>query len=344
MLFGEGKMNSIITIIVPVYNAEKYLQKCIESLINQTYRNLEIILVNDGSTDKSKNVITEYANKDARIKFIDQENSGVSKARNTALSMMTGEWILFVDADDYLELDYCGRLLHQALQMNVDVLISKGNKKFSQYNEKVVLLSEETVEKVKCACIAYDENAFSYNIDGPWGKLFKSKVIKDNGIIFPENLSRSEDAMFCVTVYEHSSRIGYYEWAGYIHTENKGSLCRKYKSNAITELVDILKEEQRWVNEYHYNEKEYLKALDYRVLPGINECEQIYFFNKENNMSLLEKMKEYQRFLNSQIIMESIKHMRIKEVLFVPYKRRLFLYKLRIGWILIGLKGRKSNA
>ena len=96
----------LISIIIPVYNAEKYLKKCLDSVINQTYKNLEIILVDDGSTDKSPEICDKYAEKDSRIIVLHKENGGVSSSRNAGLDIFKGEYLSFVDSDDYVEPDY----------------------------------------------------------------------------------------------------------------------------------------------------------------------------------------------------------------------------------------------
>ena len=99
-------MEDLVSIIVPVYNTEKYLSKCLDSIVNQTYKNLEIILINDGSTDNSKAICEDFAKKDKRIQVINKENSGVSVSRNKGLSLAKGNYIAFIDADDYAELNY----------------------------------------------------------------------------------------------------------------------------------------------------------------------------------------------------------------------------------------------
>ena len=111
----------LISIIVPVYNVESYLKKCLESIINQTYKNIEIILIDDGSTDSSGKICDDYANKDKRIKVIHKQNGGVSDARNTALDICRGDYIGFIDSDDYIELDMYETLLKFLLNNNLDV-------------------------------------------------------------------------------------------------------------------------------------------------------------------------------------------------------------------------------
>ena len=106
-------MEDLISVIVPVYNVEKYLNKCIDSIINQTYKNLEIILVDDGSQDSSGKICDEYTKKDNRIKVIHKENGGVSSARNIGLNNATGEWIAFIDADDWVDEEYLQTLFNR---------------------------------------------------------------------------------------------------------------------------------------------------------------------------------------------------------------------------------------
>lgn len=113
-------MEDLISVIVPVYKVEKYINKCVDSIINQTYTNLEIILVDDGSPDNCGNICDEYAKKDNRIKVVHKENAGVSSARNIGLEKSSGKYITFIDADDYVEKNYCEELLNILKIENAD--------------------------------------------------------------------------------------------------------------------------------------------------------------------------------------------------------------------------------
>lgn len=115
--------NPDISIIVPVYNVEKYLPQCLESLINQTYANIEIICVNDGSTDNSLEILDKYAKRDSRIIVINQKNSGVSVARNAALKIISGKYLMFVDGDDWIELNNCETAYNLIEKYNADVVM-----------------------------------------------------------------------------------------------------------------------------------------------------------------------------------------------------------------------------
>ena len=332
-------MNAELSIIVPIYNAEQYLDRCIESIVQQSFCNLQIILVDDGSTDKSSLIIDRWAGQDSRIVRIHQKNGGVSKARNAGIAYACGKWVAFVDADDYLLPVYCEKVLKAAEQSDADVLLSAGAFRDNiDYGEQVTQWDYETQERVKLACIAYDENAFSINIDAPWGKLFRREILQENQILFPEQLTRSEDAVFCVTFYEHTDKIAIYNCAGYVHTENEGSLCRSYSPKAQQTLLSVLRELEKWVADYHPQDMRYKQALYYRVLPGINECEQIWLLHPDNPMTKLQKLQAYTALLKVPKIKKAIKNLDSNRVTFRPYQKRLKLYKTHMGWVLIGIK------
>ena len=118
-------MEDLISVIIPVYNVEKYLPECIESVLKQTHTNLEIILVDDGSPDNSPQICDEYAQKDSRIKVIHKENGGVSSARNEGLKIAKGEWISFIDADDWVEKNFCEILLNKAVKTQSDIALCR---------------------------------------------------------------------------------------------------------------------------------------------------------------------------------------------------------------------------
>ena len=330
-------MEQTISVIVPVYNCKEYLNKCIESILGQTYPHLQLILVDDGSTDGSGDICDTYS-KDPRIFVQHQINGGVSKARNTGLDIATGDWLMFVDSDDYVERDYCQRMLDASVKCHVDAVIAHP---FVNYQPEVYKYTPEQIEQLKQACLAYDETRFDYNIDAPWGKLFRRTLIEKYSIRFPEDLSRSEDAYFCATVYEHSADICCMNWFGYVHVEREGSLCHRFAPESPAMLEQILRENQYWVQKYHPGEDTYEKALWHRVLQGIDECEKLYFFHVANPNSRWMRLKEYQSFLSHGLTYQSIRKLRITDIPKRQYRRRLWFYKLRLGWLFMLLKALK---
>ena len=179
--------NRLISIIVPIYNVEKYLSKCIESLLNQTYTNIEILLVNDGSTDNSKKICEQFKGKDSRIKLINKENGGLSDARNKGLQKSIGKYITFVDSDDYVEKNYIETLYSLITKFNSEIAIAdfrviKGDKQ--KIKEKDIkeycITSEKAIDEMLysdfyyiSACSKLYKKELFENVEFPKGKMFE---------------------------------------------------------------------------------------------------------------------------------------------------------------------------
>lgn len=184
----------MISIIVPVYNVEKYLPQCLDSLIGQTYRDIEIICVNDGSTDGSLNVLEQYAAKDARIRVISQGNQGPSEARNKGIEFAKGEWFMFVDSDDWIELDCCEQVMAQTI--NRDMVSFSYRREFKSspapkyiFGMQPKSFQESNVDRLYERLIAPngDELRYPANLDSlspVWGKLYKAQIVRDHQITF----------------------------------------------------------------------------------------------------------------------------------------------------------------
>lgn len=168
-------MNSLISVIVPIYNVEKYLNKCVNSIINQTYKNLEIILVDDGSPDNCPQMCDDYAKKDSRIKVVHKKNGGLSDARNAGMKVATGDYVSFIDSDDYISLDFHETLFQTMVDNDSDIVECSvvkfyENKKFDEYIDDLKVTNYETVDALDGLI---SENPFKQHV---WNKLYKSSV------------------------------------------------------------------------------------------------------------------------------------------------------------------------
>lgn len=173
---------SKVSLIIPVYNVETYLERCIESVLNQTYKDLEIILVNDGSTDTSGAMCDNFSQQDKRIKVIHQLNAGLSEARNTGLKHITGEFVMFVDSDDWLEKDAVSFLLEQLQRNNADMVVGGVSrtsevKQYSQSNIEVALMNQEEYAK---KYFKIGSQSIEYYV---WNKLYRKEIVED--ILYP---------------------------------------------------------------------------------------------------------------------------------------------------------------
>lgn len=192
-------MKPLVSIIVPVYNVENYLPRCLDSIKEQMYRNFEVILVNDGSSDHSLDILNEYAKKDRRFRVLNQENNGVSTARNLGLSNSVGDYICFIDADDYVSPLYIDTLVETSLLYKSDISIcdycSEGS--FEEAKKDIRTYSRE--EAIK-AWIQYND------MNGCiWGKLFKHNIVK--GILFDINYRLGEDQIFLLESFKRASKF-----------------------------------------------------------------------------------------------------------------------------------------
>lgn len=188
----------LVSIIIPVYNGKKFLEKCLDSILSQTYKNIEIILVNDGSTDSSEVICRNYAEQDDRIVFVSKENGGVSTARNIGLNKATGKYICFVDSDDYVEPTFV-EVLYNGFK-NSDCVISACNI-FSpstideKYSEGEKFHSYVIQEAFYQMC----RNSIIYPFI--WNKMFLADVIKENNLMFDTQIIYGEDTMFLLNYY-----------------------------------------------------------------------------------------------------------------------------------------------
>ena len=196
----------LITVIIPVYNSEKYLRECIDSVLVQTFTDFELLLINDGSTDASGKICDEYALKDARVKVFHKENGGVSSARNLGLSKALGEWIWFVDADDLVaDISAVFNNLHQLYDTKIDCIMF-GYKIFEQDNFhdndfSGNFKSSQLLNTVEAMKQMYKPDYYPYQ-GYVWSKLFRKSVMDISQLSFDENIYFNEDRLFCFNFFD----------------------------------------------------------------------------------------------------------------------------------------------
>lgn len=225
-------MEELISVIVPVYNVEKYIKKCIESIINQTYNNLEIILVDDGSTDKSGKICDEYAMVDKRISVIHKENGGLSDARNCGIDVAKGKYIAFVDSDDFIDLKMYEILYNNLVKNNADISICKPYL-FEKYNEVVEAKEAEVVtvwEKKDFYTKMYDDYLMTVVA---WNKLYKREIFEN--IRYPKG-KKIEDAAIIHYVLEKCEKIALTNLELYFYYQRDDSIMHKYNFSLLDEL------------------------------------------------------------------------------------------------------------
>ncbi|MBT2678821.1 glycosyltransferase [Bacillus sp. ISL-35] len=223
----------MISVIVPVYNVEKFLPRCIESILNQTYNDLELILVNDGSPDNCAEICNQYEKQDARIRVIHKKNGGVSSARNSGIEAATGEFILFVDSDDYLDLNMCEVLMHNQEQTNCDIVIC-GYKSVDANHEFDYNLGIEYKGNLIEMGHRFSELLEKSLLNVPWNKLIRKSLIK---VKFDTEMDMGEDLVFNLSYLENVEYICSIKDAlyNYYNNQNSATNNKRYIPINITE-------------------------------------------------------------------------------------------------------------
>lgn len=225
-------MDVLFSIIIPIYNSEKYLRECLDSLKNQTYRNIEIILVNDGSKDSSKQICEEYL-KDERFKLIDKENAGVSKARNDGIKAASGTYIIFVDSDDSVSLNMCQEYFDIIRQQNVDLIVSNGEF-YDEQGAFIRSFSGALNEGVVTRNILKERLNDTYMkglLNVPWSKCFKKDKITN---LFDSKISLGEDLLFNLSYLKDCKDFYYLDKPLYKYIVFKqASLSTKYREDGF---------------------------------------------------------------------------------------------------------------
>lgn len=218
-------MKKLVSVIIPVYNVEKYISKTVESVINQDYSNVEIILVDDGSPDNSTKIIDEMARRDHRIVCIHKENGGVSSARNAGLKIAKGEYVTFIDGDDWVEPNYISYLLNLVENNKCEIGMNKNN--FSDYNMKssdkeYVVKAEKAIEWIYLGDIFV----------AVWNKIYSVSFLKSNNIFFDENIWYGEGMLFNIDCLQFVDSIAVGEKCVYHQVSNPNSAMRKFNVNS----------------------------------------------------------------------------------------------------------------
>ena len=226
-----------ISIIVPIYNAEKYLNKCIDSLVNQTKKELEFILVNDGSTDSSEDIIKSY--KDKRIKYFKNKNQGIGKTRNFGIDKATGKYLMFLDSDDYLDINACEKLYNKAIKEKSDLVVFD----FYRVEER---LKEVTINNFKSSSLKENPNLLLDINLGPCNKLIKRELIDKSNTRFNEEL-KYEDTPFVTEIIKNANKISklneYLHY--YVIHSNSETTVRDERVFDIIKIIDIIRNQYK---------------------------------------------------------------------------------------------------
>jgi len=302
----------LISVIVPVYKVEKYLAKCVDSIVNQTYKNLEIILVDDGSPDNCGKICDGYTVKDCRVKVIHKANGGLVSARNAGYDVITGEWHMYVDGDDWIELDTCEKLV-DALDRHshIDIIFWKfltnvdGKSFTGKFTWKC---NGEEEEYSDCVELARNVLVYSTGIASACCKLLNTNYAKFNGIRHADNLRQgSEGVEFSLRAFYYAKKALFINKYYNCYRYNPNSISKKIDEKYTEYLADCFDEMQKDINSFV--RKDYFqKALYQNVLYGLVAIAMGTYFHPNNKDQYKIRSEKYMSVINKRKIFgDSIK-------------------------------------
>ena len=329
-------MNGLISIIVPVYNTDKYLKKCLNSIINQTYKNLEIILIDDGSTDDSGNICDNYAKKDNRIIVKHTKNNGVSTARNIALDIAKGDYITFVDSDDYIDKNMYELMINKMVASQSDICICAFCKEDNNGNPIKPIKNDPKEGHYIFDRIDFpNEIHFNSNIMGyTWNKVYNNRLIKKNKIRFNRDFKMTEDSLFNMEIFDSNKKFkccyinsNFYHYVIYQHDNITNYNMSNMSFFKVIKLeIDILKQNNL---DYHFLMESFVTNFT-KVKFYINK----YKIIKNDDYYIIEE--KFKNYKNNISIKKSKNKIKIIIVLYLPiiYYLILYLKKEKLDYLL----------
>lgn len=281
-----------ISVIIPVYNVEKYICRCLDSIINQTLREIEIIVVNDGSTDRSRMILEKYKEIDERIILINKENGGQSSARNEGMKIAKGKYIGFIDSDDWASLDMYEKL-YEAMEEDIDLAVC-GRELFNGAYEKIgeVKIKDQIIEIKKIEDYIVDSFLYRQTVLC-CNKLYKKSVLRENNIFF-EDVDKvgSEDALFNYCYILNIKKVREISEGIYNGYEREGSTTRKYKKGCMNRTANFIENIYRYSKKYEKEEIGNNVASIFLIFFQQWNYNYIKTFGKENIRKILKEEHE----------------------------------------------------
>lgn len=327
----------LVSIIVPVYNVEKYLKRCIQSLLQQTYKHIEIILVDDGSLDQSGIMCDKISQEDIRVKVVHKKNAGLGMARNTGMEWVTGKYVMFVDSDDYINIDAVQKLLELAISFNVEVVLSRFI--YDDCEEESTIATglydgEDRVKELLTSLMGNGGKKDQINVSS-CTKMYLVDFLKKTGIKFPSERELIwEDLAFNFEVFLNVKRAYVSKYAYYHYCYNTMSLTHRYIPDKFEKIMIMYEYMSQKIAAHNLSEDSKVR-VDNMFMGNIRTCIKLeaYYFKKNGLKASINNIKEISSDSRVQKLVSEIpnKEMTKQQVLynwFITNKMPVVLFLL----------------
>ena len=339
---GSEQVVPLVSVVVPVYNAARTLEKCVDSLTSQTFDDVEILLINNGSTDNSLDVCKEIAGKDSRIKVIDISEKGVSAARNRGIELATGEFVTFVDADDWIDPDVCKLFADLNAKHNYDLFCysaqyhKKGKTTTTHlFGKDIELLSQNQKEELQIKVFAPQAPIFSYKMNTRFagsacGKFYKREILQKNNLRFATETIISEDVFFNTLSLDYFHRIGYTKRYFYHYEQSDGSAQNKYRPNSDKYFLFVIEKIQEWLRKTKKNQH-FIDAANCLFVHYIFGILKEGLFHKDNQSRNHQKKEMFCQLVSNTLFLKALRNANLRyfslseRILLLLLKRRKYV-------------------
>lgn len=323
-------MKPWISIIIPVYNVEKYLEQCLKSVITEENSGkIEILVIDDGSTDGSGKIADFFAEKNSFIQVIHQENKGVAAARNTGMDLARGEWLYFIDSDDWVAEGAISKLLQRCAESSdsdiilLDVWKNVGNKEYGweHFTCETVWSSKTEIRALQRGVLYFPSAGRMTRVPlaAPWDKMYRKEFLTEKGIHFLPELKVLDDMIFNMEAFGEAAKISYYKDKIYHYRLVSDSITNSYKKDRVEQDQKVWKYLDNYINkivksdEWKQEEKEeFLQAYYCRIIKSFSICCRLSFFNSQNRLGFGDKIKYVKKVLKTEHYKKAFYNVKLK--------------------------------
>lgn len=328
-----------VSFVVPVYNASKYLKHCVESLLSQTFKDIEIILVDDGATDGSSAICDDLLLTDDRVRVVHQKNHGVSVARNEGIKVSGGKYISFVDADDWMDHNVCEVFFNACKKQDYDLfcfsaIYDSQKKKVHSFlfSDDVELLSQKQKAELLCKAMAPWAPWYSFNCNtrfagSVWARFYRAEILKKQNLMFSSETIISEDVLFNVLALDHFEKIGYFKDIFYHYRQSQFSAQNRYRKDSEKYFIFIIRKINDWLK-LCKKERNFMDAANCLFVHYLFGVLKEDVFHKDNPELWPEKKEKLNRILQKKEFSDSLENMNFSYFSFAEYVL-VFLLKHR---------------